>query len=481
LASAAGRAEQFLSFRVGATRLAVAAQTVAEVVRRPKVTRVPHAPASLLGLTHLRGRTVPVVSLARLLGEADAPETGDARLLLIEAEEPFAVAVDYVGAMSAIGGGARAGQVYVEDGESGRVVDMLDLLQHDLGALPRRAVGTAKTVVATAKAEVRAPQFALMTFDLAGQAYALPLEQVAEVLTLPTSLATLPGADAAALGVMTHRDGLLPLVSLRSLLGLGDAPPPSSQIVVTRLGGAVIGFVADRMGQIIRVAEDRLSPTPSVLNRGAGEAQIQSLCRLPGGRGLVSVLSAERLFRSETVARILSEAGQETQTMAEPAAKTAIEQFVVFTLGEEEYALPIAAIDEIVRLPDNLTRVPRAPAFIEGVINLRGRLVPVIDQGRRFQSPGAGDESRRRLIVTTVAERPAGFIVDKVTDILSVGGDRIAPTPEMAADGARLFHRTLDVDGRLILLIDPQALLDRAERDLLAQMEAKAAPDLGAG
>jgi purine-binding chemotaxis protein CheW len=162
--------------------------------------------------------------------------------------------------------------------------------------------------------------------------------------------------------------------------------------------------------------------------------------------------------------------------MAEPAAKTATQQFVVFTLGAEEYGLPIAAVEEVLRLPDTLTRVPRAPAFIEGVINLRGRVVPVIDQRRRFQAPGDGAEGRRRLVVTTIDERPAAFVVDKVTDILSVSTDRIAPTPELAAGSARLFDRTLDVDGRLILLIDPKALLDRAERDLLAEMDAKAAP-----
>jgi purine-binding chemotaxis protein CheW len=476
--AAARRADQFLSFRIGEARLAIAADTVTEVVRRPKVTRVPHAPPSLLGLTHLRGKTVPVVSLARLLGEAEASETATARLLLIEADEPFAVAVDAVGAMSALGaGGARPGQVYVEDGESGRVVDVLELLRRDLGALPRRSAAAAgATAVQAAQTEARASQVALMTFDVAGQAYALPLEQVAEVLTLPGSLATLSGGDASTLGVMAHREGLLPLVSLRGLLGLGGAPPAGSQVVVTRLGGAVIGFAADRLGSITRVAPDRISATPGLLNRGAGEAQIQSLCRLPDGRGLVSILSADRLFRSETVAQILAEAGQETQTMAEPAAKTATEQFVVFTLGAEEYGLPIAAVDEIVRLPDTLTRVPRAPAFIEGVINLRGRVVPVIDQRRRFQAPGDGAEGRRRLVVTTVDERPAAFVVDKETDILSISTDRIAPTPELAADSARLFDRTLDVDGRLILLIDPKALLDRAERDLLAEMDAKAAP-----
>ncbi|HEX3918336.1 MAG TPA: chemotaxis protein CheW [Caulobacteraceae bacterium] len=473
-------ADQFLRFRVGEARMAVSAATVSEVLRRSKVTRVPHAPASLLGLVHLRGKTLPVISLARLMGGEESPPTGDARLLLIDADEPLAVAVDAVGALSALGDVAapRAGQVYVEDGESGRVVDILALMQRDLGAVQRRAPGAAAPGAAPAAAAVvRAPQIALMSFELAEQAYALPLGQVAEVLPLPQRLTSLPGGDAAVLGVLPHRGALLPLVSLRSLLGLDGAPPPGSQVVVTRLGAVTIGFVADRLGSILRVEADRISRAPSVLNRGAGEAQIQSLARLADGRGLVSILSAERLFRDETVARILNQAGQEAGGMAEQATKTRAEQFIIFTLGDEEYGLPIAAVDEIVRLPDRLTRAPRAPAFIEGVINLRGRVLPVIDQRRRFHAPGESAAARRRLIVTTLDERPVAFVVDKVTEVLSAPSERIAPAPSLTADGAQLFDRvvTLEMDGRMILLIDPKELLNRAERDLLAELAAEVA------
>jgi purine-binding chemotaxis protein CheW len=90
---------------------------VTEVVRRPRLTRVPHAPPSLLGLTQLRGSTVPVVSLARLMGAEDAPTTGKSRLLLLDAGEPLAVAVDEVGAVrsaAASGPAAAAGQAVLE-------------------------------------------------------------------------------------------------------------------------------------------------------------------------------------------------------------------------------------------------------------------------------------------------------------------------------------------------------------------------------
>ena len=473
----AGLSDQRLGFRIGEARLAVSATTVTEVVRRPRLTRVPHAPPSLLGLTQLRGATVPVVSLARLMGAEDAPTTPKSRLLLLDAGEPLAVAVDEVSAVSTGSEGlaASAGQAVLEDESGGTLIDILALVRKDMAAsLGRGAKRAAGSAQAAAAEQARAPRVALMTFELAGQAYALPLEQVAEVLALPQRLSVLPGADPAMLGVLAHRGGLLPIVSLRSLLGLGGDAPAAPQLVIARLGAAVIGFVVDRLGAILRVAPETIAPTPSVLNRGAGEAQIQSICRLDDGRGLVSMLSAELLFRSETIAQILAEAHQEVEQMTVETSG-ATEQIVVFTLGDEAYGLPIAAVEEVLRMPERLTRVPRAPAFIEGVVNVRGRVIPVIDQRRRFGAEGAASD-KRRLIVTSIDGRPAAFVVDSVNEIVSAPAGAISPSPELTADAARLFDRVvnLQLDGRLILLVDPKELLDRAERDLLAAMAVDA-------
>jgi purine-binding chemotaxis protein CheW len=153
------------------------------------------------------------------------------------------------------------------------------------------------------------------------------------------------------------------------------------------------------------------------------------------------------------------------------------ETVLVFRLGDEEYGLPIAAVDEIVRLPDTLTRVPRAPGFVHGVMNFRGKALPVIDQRQRFGVAGTS-RGRRRVIVTTLGNRQAGFVVDSVSELLAVPADQVTATPDLAAEGDLLFDRvvTLAVDGRMILLVDPQQLLNRAERDLLAALET---PDAG--
>jgi purine-binding chemotaxis protein CheW len=223
---------------------------------------------------------------------------------------------------------------------------------------------------------------------------------------------------------------------------------------------------------------------PAVLNRGRGEAHIQSICRLPDGRGLVSILSGTRLFRDETVAHILAggrrEGGQrEASDMGTQNQATIGDRVVVFQLGDEEYGLPVDTVEEVVRLPDTLTRVPKAPGFIEGVMNLRGQVLPIIDQRRRFGVTGVGT-GRRRVIVTRINGKLAGFAVDGVSEILALPADQVSETPDFTrpgeAEDAPVFSRianleTADGAGRMILLIEPQALLDRAERDLLAALD----------
>ncbi|MBB6251190.1 chemotaxis protein CheW [Nitrospirillum iridis] len=481
--------QKVLTFRIGATRLAAAAGDVTEVFRRMKVTRVPHAPSGLMGVTNVRGAVVPVVSLARLMGGQEAPVTAASRVLLLQAGEPVAVSVDEVGALvtleaDASGGPVAPGTLYADCDGATRLLDLAALLRRDFAGLAKGG-GAGTGGRATPPAAVRAKdERAFLSFELAGQDYALPLAEVGEAITVPDHLATLPRTDEAMVGVVTLRGTLLPIVSLRVLLGLGRGGMDArARVIVAHIGNARVGLLVDRLNAILRVPATSVGAVPALLNRGRGEAQIGAICRLPDGRGLVSILSGERLFREDGMARILSdgrraeEGDERSADMTDRHQDAAGERIVVFRLGDEEYGLPIDAVEEVVRLPDTLTRLPRAPAFIEGVMNLRGQVLPVIDQRGRFGIDGAGAARRRRVIVTRVNGTLAGFAVDAVSEILRLPADRVRETPGLAAaDGAPLFDRianleTADGVGRMILLIQPQALLDQAERDLLAALD----------
>lgn len=145
------------------------------------------------------------------------------------------------------------------------------------------------------------------------------------------------------------------------------------------------------------------------------------------------------------------------------------EQFVVFRLAGEEYGVPIAAVQEIVRVPEELTRVPKSAAFIEGVVNLRGTVLPVVDQRRRFALEEAARNDRQRIMVLTIGGVQTGFIVDSVSEVLKIPSAAIERAPALSEEQAQLIRRVanLEAQRRMILLLDPANLLAAGEIEAL--------------
>ncbi len=161
---------------------------------------------------------------------------------------------------------------------------------------------------------------------------------------------------------------------------------------------------------------------------------------------------------------------------ATPAKDTAIEgsvgdekKFLVFRLGGDEFGLPIDAVDEVARVPETITRVPKTPKFLEGVVNLRGDVLPVVDQRRRFDMPKLEHGENRRLIVVRTARHRAGLIVDSVSEVLRCPAEAIEATPDLTEDTTRLVCGVVNLKnvGRIVLLLEPAELLTRAEHGLL--------------
>jgi purine-binding chemotaxis protein CheW len=153
-------------------------------------------------------------------------------------------------------------------------------------------------------------------------------------------------------------------------------------------------------------------------------------------------------------------------------------QVVIFRLGAEEFGVPIMSVQEIVRVPEALTRVPRTPAFVEGVINLRGTVLPVIDQRGRLGLPPIERNERQRIMVYLLGGKRTGFIVDSVAEVLRIPRAHIVPAPAMSHEQSQLISRVAKVGGdkRMVLLIDPAHLLQGGEVQAIEQFGEPGAP-----
>lgn len=142
-------------------------------------------------------------------------------------------------------------------------------------------------------------------------------------------------------------------------------------------------------------------------------------------------------------------------------------QYVLFRVGSEEYGLPISRVSSIIRY-ERVTPVPRAPRAVQGVIDLRGRVIPVVDLGKRLFGADFEPLPRSRIIVTETSSGAVGLAVDGASEVATFAPDDLmpAPTAAVAPEIADAFEAVVHLDDRLIILLDLDRILPRAEYEL---------------
>lgn len=155
----------------------------------------------------------------------------------------------------------------------------------------------------------------------------------------------------------------------------------------------------------------------------------------------------------------------------EPAVEGPREEFLSFRLGGEEYGVDILKVQEI-RSYDTVTRLPEAPDYIKGVINLRGTIVPVVDMRLKLKLGQADFDKQTVMIILNVADKVIGMVVDGVSDVITLAASQIRPPPEFnGVMDTRYITGLGAVDDRMLILVDIECLMSASD---LAAMEQAA-------
>jgi purine-binding chemotaxis protein CheW len=152
-----------------------------------------------------------------------------------------------------------------------------------------------------------------------------------------------------------------------------------------------------------------------------------------------------------------------------------IKQLVIFKLGEEEFGVDILQVSEIEKLDQGITRVPKAPVFVEGVINLRGEIIPIIDLRKRFNLPAREIGYDSRVIIVEVNGNRIGMTVDSVMEVTRINSSFIEKAPAITK-GVDSYYLSgvAKIDNRLIILLDLERALSDEESTELGQLKTEA-------
>jgi purine-binding chemotaxis protein CheW len=158
----------------------------------------------------------------------------------------------------------------------------------------------------------------------------------------------------------------------------------------------------------------------------------------------------------DILARFMDSAQQDIDRRQhdEIRVEAVVHHLVTFKLGVEEYGVEIGSVQEIIRAAD-ITPVPGAPIHIRGVINLRGKIIPVVDMRVRFTLPGGEESDQRRIVVVEAEGKRLGMLVDSVSQVVKIPAGIVEEIPEEATSAAENFIKGVGkLDGRLVIILD---------------------------
>ena len=490
-------ANEFVTFLIAREVFAINMAPVQEIIRFPEIVKVPKSPPSLMGLANLRGKVLPIINLRKVFGLEEKTIDESTRVIVIDLGQTLGFLVDNVSSVidvdeTKIETSSEIKSIVKSDFLKGVIKDIakfkmvmiLDIEKVIEREFSEILQGSSKEYEITSKEqsteeEILTDERQLVSFTVSDEEYAIPIENIQEIVQIPEHITKVPNSEQSILGIMNLRDKILPLASLRRLFGFPEEQlTEQSRIVVLSMENLSVGIVVDSVKEVLRVPESVIEPVPSIILKDDKDFEITEICRLNEGKRLVSIISVSNLFKHKDIKEALSSLETEQSIEEKKENEETLEeeeQFVVFKLDEQEYAVPIEIVQEIVRIPEGLTHVPKTPDFVEGVINLRGNVLPVIDFRKRFDLQEKQRDEHQRIMVFVIDNISVGFIVDSVNEVLKIPKSVIQKSPELSAEQAKIFTRVanLEKQGRIIQIIEPKELLNKEELKELEKTEVE--------
>lgn len=435
--------EQLVTFSIAQEEYAFNIEKVREILRVSEITAVPNVPSYVKGLFTIRNQLMPVLDLRSMLGVSNLASE---RCVVIEGIVEEIKKWGESLSDSLITGGHFPHTTDTKGSSFIKWLDGYDTSSSEIQAILKRL-----------RKEINA------------------LYSMAAVV-----LAEAGGKDG---GEMVYKKEISPLMedilkTFNELRGSMEANITADQrIIVVGTDSTNIGYLVDSVNEVMRIPHSVIDATPALAT--SENRELRGVAKLDEGKRLIMIMNESGLVSGEEsrrLADLTSRAGTDRKAEAGTStAKSAIdeEQLVTFTVQNEEYGLRIMQVQEINRL-STITDVPRAPQFIDGLTNLRGNVIPVVNVRSLFGLEKKEVDDRTRIIIVDIGGNKTGLRVDAVKEVLRLSRSSIEKTPAIVTStGANRYLDgicKIDNGKRMVVLLNIDKILNDKEVKTLSKV-----------
>jgi len=425
---------QLVTFKLGLEEFAFQMERVREILRVERPSEVPGTPKHVLGVLTVRGNILPVIDLRVMLGlnSLESEVVAEAAALGARFKAWLTTAAETVrsGTGKLDASGAETVRKWMVDCTTSSQA-LMEILSKMRTANDRLLRGVTQTQSLIAAEPTKASEY----FKQEAEASAQLVIQLLE--SFQNSVKENIREDQRLIVVQTH--------------------------------GSLLALLVDKVREVLNMPKRQIDAPPQNLSENRN-VELSGIAKLENGKRLILLLDADHLIKEQelqTLGAVASESSaNESQKHQVGGASAALgeQQFVTFRLGDGEYGVPIAKIQEIDR-SSKMTRVPRTADYVDGITNLRGEVVPVINARKRFNLPLKEADERTRVIIMELAGVKTGLLVDSVREVLNLATKDIAPPPTSLSTTIDRQYISgigkVNGDKRMIVLLDVEKILQR--------------------
>ena len=430
------------AFLLGDIELAINAHELQEVVNLPdEMDKVPLSPDYLMGVFSLRESIVPVINMRVLLKQPDSPETDDARrdciaiirvgsnrmgLLFDRTSEVLRIGRDNIELFAYPDGdvdsrGPVQGVISLDEGS--RLVQVLEpLVLLNLPGVPL----SGETPADESGGQRSAVRRRCITFGSGGNRYGFRIDAVNEIIPMQELGSTGLVSDTC-MGRIELRGTVLPILNFARLLDSepDDKNTERTRIIIARVGNQPVGFKVDDVEGIIEYGADELQP---LLQFGGASKVLLAGCIVEDDGSDICLIDHEKLYAipEVTAPAEASTVSQDQIRVEAQSSQTAT--CLLVSLGFD-FVLPVADISEIIDCPESVSPISGSPDHIEGIFNLRKKVVTVVDMRALYGIGASQSDLEPKLLIAEYHDRLVGLRVDGVKDIVKISLDKVHATP----------------------------------------------------